>query len=134
MKYRMQRLTMLAALAAAFAFGPAHPAFAGAGDYQFELVNKEVKAGKGTEFAVRLVHRPDGKAVPDAVIFATRLDMGPDSMEEMTTPVTPVPGGEPGVYRFKANFSMAGSWALSLGAKVQGEAETVQGKLILKAQ
>src|SRR5258706_8232887 len=128
----MKSATMLAALCAAFAFGPAHPAFAGAGDYQFEPVNKEVKAGKGAEFGVRLVHKPDGKAVPDAVIFATRLDMGPDGMEDMATPVTLVPGGEPGVCRFKANASMAGGWALSLAAKVQGATETVQGKLILK--
>lgn len=106
---------------------------AGANDYQFELVSKELKAGGPSEITVRLVHKPDGKPVPDAVIFTTRLDMGPDGMEDMATPVQKLPGVEPGTYRFKAKLSMAGGWALSLAAKVQGEPDTVQGKLILKA-
>jgi hypothetical protein len=71
--------------------------------------------------------------VPDAVIFATRLDMAPDAMQEMATKVTPMPGAEPGIYRFKANFSMAGHWQLSLGAKVQGETGTVENKLVITA-
>ncbi|WP_164225875.1 FixH family protein, partial [Stenotrophomonas maltophilia] len=70
--------------------------------------------------------------VPDAVIFATRLDMAPDGMQEMATPVTPMPGGEPGTYRFRANVSMAGGWRLSLGAKVQGETGTVESKLVIR--
>jgi hypothetical protein len=71
--------------------------------------------------------------VPDAVIFATRLDMAPDSMQEMVTKVTPLPSTEPGVYRFKANLSMAGGWQLSLGAKVQGETGSLENKLVFKA-
>ena len=59
--------------------------------------------------------------------------MGPDGMEAMTTPVEKVPGGEPGVYRFKAKLSMEGSWAFSLAAKAQGEPDSVKGKLVLKA-
>ncbi len=101
-------------------------------DYEFQLVDKNVKKGDAI-ISVRLVHKPDGKAVPDAVIFATRLDMAPDGMQEMATKVTPMPGAEPGVYRFKANLSMAGGWQLSLGAKVQGETGTVENKLVLKA-
>jgi hypothetical protein len=45
-----------------------------------------------------------------------------------------VPGSDPGVYSFKANFSMTGRWRLSLGAKVQGEAGTVDNKLLITAQ
>jgi len=101
-------------------------------DYEFQLVDKTVKKGDAI-ISVRLVHKPDGKPVPDAVIFATRLDMAPDGMQEMATKVTPMPGAEPGVYRFKANLSMAGGWQLSLGAKVQGETGTVENKLVLKA-
>jgi hypothetical protein len=101
-------------------------------DYEFQLVDKTVKKGDAI-ISVRLVHKPEGKPVPDAVIFATRLDMTPDGMQEMTTKVTPMPGAEPGVYRFKANLSMAGGWQLSLGAKVQGETGTVENKLVLKA-
>jgi hypothetical protein len=129
----MKHTAIAAAFGTAFAFGTIQSAHAGVSDYEFQLISKELKAGAPVEIAVRLVHKPDGKPVPGAVIFATRLDMGPDSMEEMTTPVSAVTGGEPGIYRFKANLSMAGGWALSLGAKVQGEADTVQGKLVIQA-
>jgi hypothetical protein len=108
-------------------------AFADIKDYEFQLVDQALKVGPNT-IAVRLVNKLTGKPVPDAVIFATRLDMGPEGMQEMTTKVTPVPGGKDGTYQFKANISMAGGWALSLGAKVQGETGTVEGKLELKAQ
>jgi len=101
-------------------------------DYEFQLVDKTVKKGDAI-ISVRLVHKPDSKPVPDAVIFATRLDMAPDGMQEMATKVTPMPGAEPGTYRFKATLSMAGGWQLSLGAKVQGETGTVENKLVLRA-
>jgi hypothetical protein len=51
----------------------------------------------------------------------------------MTTPVEKLPGSDPGVYRFKAKLSMEGGWAFSLAAKVQGEPDSVKGKLVLKA-
>ena len=101
-------------------------------DYEFQLVDQTVKKGDAI-ISVRLVHKPDGKPVPDAVIFATRLDMAPDGMQEMATKIAPMPSAEPGVYKFKATLSMAGGWQLSLGAKVQGETGTVENKLVLKA-
>ena len=101
-------------------------------DYEFQLVDQTVKKGDAI-IAVRLIHKPDGKPVPDAVIFATRLDMTPDGMQEMAAKIAPMPSTEPGVYKFKATVSMAGSWQLSLGAKVQGEAGTVESKLVIKA-
>lgn len=107
-------------------------ALADAKDYEFQLVDKEVKHGAAT-IAVTLVHKPSGRAIPDAVIFAKRIDMGPDDMEAMTARLEPVASTEPGVYRFKTDLMMAGQWALSLGAKVQGEEGTVEGRLILKA-
>ena len=93
-----------------------------------------VKAGPDRVIMVRLVNTRTGKPVPDAVIFATRLDMAPDAMQEMATKVTPVPAAEPGTYKFKATFGMEGRWQLSLGAKVQGETGTVEGKLVITAQ
>ena len=93
-----------------------------------------VKAGADRVVTVRLVDKTTGKAVPDAVIFASRLDMAPDGMQEMATKVTPMPGTEPGTYRFKATFGMAGRWQLSLGAKVQGETGTVENKLVVTAE
>ena len=109
------------------------PARADIKNYEFQLVQPTVQAGADRIVTVRLVDKTTGKAVPDAVIFATRLDMAPDGMQEMATKVAPMPGTEPGTYRFKANFSMAGRWQLSLGAKVQGETGTVENKLVVTA-
>ena len=103
-------------------------------DYQFQLVDQAIKAGPDRIITVRLINKTTGKPVPDAVIFAMRLDMAPDGMQEMATKVTPMPGTEPGTYRFKANLSMAGGWQLSLGAKVQGEIGTIENKLVITAQ
>lgn len=101
-------------------------------DYEFQLIDQTVKKGDAV-ISVRLVHKPDGKPVPDAVIFATRLDMAPYGMQEMATKIAPMPSTEPGVYKFKATLTMAGGWQLSLGAKVQGETGTIENKLVLKA-
>jgi len=102
-------------------------------NYEFRLVEPTVKAGPDKTIAVKLVDKTTGKPVPDAVIFATRLDMAPDGMQEMATRVDPLPGTEPGTYKFKATFGMAGRWQLSLGAKVQGEIGTVENKLVIQA-
>ena len=108
-------------------------AFAGAADYAFESVAPEWKKGDDVVVAVRLMHKPSGKPVADAVIVRTRVDMGPDNMADMVSPVAAVPSKEPGVYAFKTDLPMAGRYLLSVSAKVQGEPETVVGKIILKA-
>lgn len=130
----MQRSSALREAVIGFALlvGMAGSVLADAKDYEFQLIDKEVKQGEAV-IAVKLVHKPSGRAVPDAVIFAKRIDMGPDGMEMMAAPIEAVTSTEPGVYRFKADLSMAGEWALSLGAKVQGETGTVENKLIVKA-
>jgi YtkA-like len=127
------RAMRAALIGAAFAGAPL-TAHAEIKSYEFQLVQPTVQAGADRIVTVRLVDKTTGKAVPDAVIFATRLDMAPDGMQEMVTKVTPMPGGEPGTYRFKATFSMAGRWQLSLGAKVQGETGTVENKLVVTAE
>jgi hypothetical protein len=108
-------------------------AWAGIDDYEFQLVQSEVKQGNTAEIAVRLVDKRSDKPVPDAVIFAQRVDMAPDGMEAMAAPIEALPSTEPGIYRFKAQLSMAGGWRLSLGAKVQGETGTLESKLVFKA-
>lgn len=129
----MQRTSVrVVAFGAALLAAMASSAFADIKDYEFQLVDKEVKQGQAT-LAVKLVHKPSSRAIPDAVIFAKRLDMGPDDMAAMIAPLDPLPSTEPGVYRFQTELTMAGRWALSLGAKVQGEEGTVESKLIVKA-
>ena len=103
-------------------------------DYEFKLVEATITAGKDKIVTVQLVNKKTGKLVPDAVIFASRLDMAPEGMPEMATKIAREPGGEPGSYRFKAAFGMEGKWLLSLGAKVQGEIGTVESKLVITAQ
>jgi hypothetical protein len=112
----------------------ASAALAGAADYAFEPFAVDVKNGAGSEFAVRLVHKPTGKPVGRAVLFRTRLDMSPDSMGEMTAKHAATPTSTPGVYAFKADFTMAGGWAFKLQAKVPGEADTVEGTVVFQAK
>lgn len=126
---RRARVCVLTALAI---LGASTVARADVKDYEFQLVDKTVKKGDAT-ISVRLIHKPDGKPVPDAVIFAKRLDMAPEGMETMKTTIEAMPSTEPGVYKFKASLTMEGGWQLSLGAKVQGETGTVESKLVLKA-
>lgn len=127
----IRALTAAAGLALTVA---ALPAFAGPTDYAFEPVKVEVKNGRGSELAVRIVHKPTGKPVEGAVLFRTRLDMSPDSMGEMTAKHTAQPSSEPGVYKFKADLTMAGGWAFKLMVKVPGETETVEGTVVFKAK
>jgi hypothetical protein len=109
-------------------------AFADVKDYDFQLVQKEIKKGDGAIIAVRLMNKKSGKPVQtEAVIFAKRIDMAPDAMQEMTSPVEQLPSTEPGVYRFKTDLTMEGRWRLSLSAKMQGEEGTVASQLILTA-
>lgn len=132
----MNMMTMNCTLAAALlvlSFANVSPVLADVKDYEFQLVQTEVKKGDGAVVSVRLVNKKTGKTVPDAVIFAKRIDMAPDAMKEMVAPLEALPSTEPGVYRFKTNLSMAGRWQLSLGAKVQGESGSVESKLVLKA-
>lgn len=124
---------IFAAAALAVAQSLTSPAFAGANDYSFEAVKAEVQKADDAIVAVRLVHKPTGKPVTGAVIVQTRIDMAPDGMGDMASPLTPVPSNEPGVYAFKTELSMAGRWLLSIAAKVQGEPETVIGKITFRA-
>jgi YtkA-like len=108
-------------------------ALAGANDYVFEPVKAEVRKGDGVIVSVRLKNKATGKPVSDAIIVQKRIDMSPDAMGEMVSPATPVPSNEPGVYSFKTDLSMEGRWLLSIAAKVQGEPETVVGKVTFRA-
>jgi len=129
---QFSRSLRLALTAAVLTCG-ATVAFADIRNYEFKLVEPTVTVGPDKTIAVKLIDKTTGKPVAGAIIFATRLDMAPDGMQEMATRVDPLPATEPGTYKFKATFGMAGRWQLSLGAKVQGETGTVQNKLVIQA-
>jgi YtkA-like len=124
----MRLSTFVVAAAVAAAILPAY-AMAAANDYAFEPVTAELKKGDDVTVAVRLVQKSSKKPIGDAVIVRTRIDMGPDGMPTMEAPLVPAPSGEAGVYRFKTSLPMAGRWLLSIAAKVQGDPETVVGKI-----
>jgi hypothetical protein len=123
----------IAALAGLAVFNT-HAAFAGTADYEFQPVSAEIKNSAGAELSVRLVDKRKGMTVPGAIIFRTQLDMSPDGMGEMRAKHEALPPGEPGVYRYKADITMAGGWAFKLQAKVPGEPETVEGSIVFTAK
>ena len=130
--FKLKRAAM-AALIGLACLGASSSAWAEIGDYEFQLVQKEIKQGGDAILAVRLIDKRSGQPVPDAVIIAKRVDMAPDGMAEMAEPIEQLTSTEPGVYRFKAAVVMPGGWRLSLGAKVQGEFGTAESKLEFKA-
>lgn len=133
MSMLFQNRAAAVAFICALAIGTISRASAEIGDYEFRLVQTNVKQSNNAVVAVRLIDKRTGKAVPDAVIFAARIDMAPDGMPTMNAPIEALPSNEPGIYRFKTDLMMAGGWRLSLAAKIQGEAGTLENKLVLKA-
>jgi hypothetical protein len=108
--------------------GPLRPAPVVLDRYRFELERDEIKQGAAL-LRVRLVDQESGASLPEAIIFARRLDMAPEGMPTMTTPLEPT--ATPG--EFRTDLTMEGLWQLSLAAKVQGETGTVANKLVFKA-
>jgi YtkA-like len=125
--------SILAGLVLAAAVSAPDVTFARAKDYVFQPLKAEVKKGEDVTIAVRLIHKATRKQVIDAAVTPRRIDMAPDGMAEMASPVTALPTGEPGIYEFKTDLSMEGRWLFSVAAKVRGEPETVIGKVIFKA-
>lgn len=111
----------------------ATPALGAPEHYEFQLVETTIPQENDAVVAIRLVDRRTEAPVDGAVIFATRMDMAPDQMEAMTSPVIAIPSDEPGVYRFRTNLTMAGRWRFSVAAKIQGEFETLESRLIFEA-
>ena len=112
------------------------PPMAMAQTYQFELASPVQSNGGKSVVAVRLIHVADKKAVIGAIIIESRADMGPIGMTAMAAPIKALPVTTPGVYSFEvANGSVwhkVNKWSLSFGAKVQGEAATVRGSVIVE--
>jgi len=112
-------------------------AFAAAADYRFELAGQPQKSGDGKNvISIKLVHVPDGKPVTGAIIVQSRADMGPIGMAAMTGPIAALGEQPPGTYRFEVRngtvWKRPDNWALSFAAKIQGEAGTVTGNVIVK--
>ena len=86
----------------------------------FEAITPEIAVGDAVRVDIRVLDA-GGQPVPFLVTTtALRLDMGPDGMAGMTTRVVAVPTDQPGVIALEADFTMAGRWALTLSATVNG--------------
>jgi hypothetical protein len=133
MEKKMKKIIRTIAAACLITLAAPVAAFAAAADYVFEPVQAAVKNGSGSDIAVKLIHKPTGKAVEGAVIIRTRLDMSPENMAAMTTRIEPFTETGAGIYKSRADFTMAGKWALKLQAKIQGEADTVEGTVVFTA-
>ncbi len=101
------------------------------GKYRFELVGDHIRAGGGAVLTLRLLDRRTGKLVPDAIVFISRIDMGPDGMGDMDAALDALPDTLPGYYRFETDLLMTGDWALTIAAKVPGDDAMVLSRLRL---
>ncbi|WP_299843640.1 FixH family protein [uncultured Jannaschia sp.] len=107
---------------------------AAAADYILALAETTYPFGSNAVLEVLLIDVRTGRPVDGAILFATRLDMAPEGMEAMTSPVATLPADAPGQYRFTTDLTMEGNWQFSVAAKVQGEAETVQARFLIEVQ
>lgn len=107
---------------------------AAAADYILALAETTYPFGSNAVLEVLLTDVRTGRPVDGAILFATRLDMAPEGMEAMTSPVAVLPSEAPGQYRFTTDLTMEGNWQFSVAAKVQGEAETVQARFLIEVQ
>ncbi len=109
------------------------PLFAAASDYKFGLLKVESFAYKFTDVTVKLTHTPDGKLIPKAVISEIKAHMHTSDKIITGQTLLPTTLDAPGTYHIRINTSTAGTWVLSLAAKVPGEAEIVRGTVNFEA-
>ena len=129
---KLPRLLCIFALAQILSFGPAQSAIAAAEDYEFTVIETDLQQGNGAILTISVTDLRTQAPVTDAIIFATRLDMAPDGMATMTTPVAALASDLPGQYRFQADLGMAGAWRFSIAVHFDDEAEVIRREIILR--
>ena len=129
---KLSQLPRSAVLACGLALSAAHIALAAPQDFQFQVVEPELRQGDKVTFTIAITDLRTNAAVADASIIASQMDMTPDGMAGMSGKVTPVATGTPGRYGFVANLGMAGNWRLAIAARLPGEAEVVWREVTIK--
>lgn len=125
---------IVSAVGFAAIFMPTPPHVSDSNGPAWQAVNPEVAVGKSVRLELRLANINGEMAADNAVtITSTRLDMGPDGMEAMTAPLRQAASNAPDVLAFEADLSMAGRWALTLAANVEGLSEPVASTVIFNA-
>ena len=99
----------------------------------WEAVSAQVVTGRNVRLTARLLGA-NGQPVASAImVTASRLDMGPDGMQTMTSELRQVATTEPGTVVFETDIAMAGRWALRLTSTVAGQAQPVTGVVVFTA-
>lgn len=124
-------MSVLAATILIF-FYPGLPALFADQAHRWEAVTAEVAVAPDQRLSVRLIG-PNGAPVDGVEIIEARLDMAPEGMAAMDTPLTVEQTGEKGTFSYRADFTMAGRWALHLKARFPGQSEVVADEVILTA-
>lgn len=128
----LTRLLCSLALTQSLVLGAAPIAFAASADYEFKILHTQLPQGDGAILTLAVTDLRTQGPVTDAVIFATRLDMAPDGMAKMTTPVQALASDVLGQYRFQANLTMAGAWRFSIAVHVDDETDVIRREVILR--
>lgn len=100
---------------------------------RWEAVQSDISKGNAVRLEVRLVTAGGAPVVSGITVTSTRLDMGPDGMEAMTAPLKRVAGSAPGAIAFETEIVMAGRWALTIAANVEGQPKPIAGVVIFTA-
>jgi hypothetical protein len=106
----------------------AETALAAPSDYRFSVVDHARQADGTDTVTVRVVHLPDGKPVPGAIVFAPKASMG-EHGAAMTAPARMLTPAADGAAVVQISPSMDGAWTLSLNARINGEASVVAGSV-----
>lgn len=113
-------------------------------DYRFEVVNQPVAVGAHSELDVKLTDASTGQPVTNATITHAALGM---TMPGFGHKPSRAGGGKrrmggetefvgmpaPGLYRFRGDVSMSGTWTLGLTAKVPGEPAPIDASVSFEA-
>ena len=129
---KFPRLLCSFALAQILLVGTAPFAIAAPEDYEFKVIETDLPQGDDAILTVAVTDVRTQAPVTDAVIFATRLDMAPDGMATMTSPVAALASDIPGQYRFQADLGMAGAWRFSIAVHFDAETEVIRREIILR--
>lgn len=129
---KFPRLLCSLALAQILLVGTAPFAIAAPEDYEFKVIETDLPQGDDAILTVVVTDVRTQAPVTDAVIFATRLDMAPDGMATMTSPVAALASDIPGQYRFQADLGMAGAWRFSIAVHLDAETEVIRREIILR--
>lgn len=98
-------------------------------DYRLTVMSQAHQADGSDAVTVRLVHLPDGQPVPGAVMFAPMAMMDGSGAMMAAAKIVPMADGAAIV---EVTPSMAGTWTISLSARVNGEPAVIKGAVAVE--